>query len=492
MADFSRETNYTENTSFSTVIFAKDSELLEVELNEVQEIFDTKMNRLALAYGDGFYPLDENDYYIFGSNPYSLTIKNGICLSKTGLSVRINNAKVIFSSLSSVSPYYVYAKMHLVDATKDSTIRDYGYDSANPIPNPIADNRVANETSRRRLVSYTVEYGGSVPSNTEEYSYVGIGIVTYDGTLHFTKITGTKENAYNAIQQTLINKAKLERINRLGFSVLDNVGYTITDKSDDWRDSYSVGNECLKEDSYCKYKFALSTIENLNFAYLLTFYCNILFDLKKADDPIYGNIPIDRKFRIEFSFDISSSFTGASSESFLGQGYKEFTLSDKDFNRIPFNYNLTYITSLHDDLEFVLRIQKLEYYDDTLGWTTCDTNALSPFLQDEPLNKSIRVVARPIGATFDNISPETFLDPITLNYNNLINKPSINSVTLAGNKTSADLHIQGGSGTSDYEELENLPTLDGVEIKGEFASDSYEMTAQDLTDMFDEIFTEDE
>lgn len=74
----------------------------------------------------------------------------------------------------------------------------------------------------------------------------------------------------------------------------------------------------------------------------------------------------------------------------------------------------------------------------------------------------------------------------TSNYNNLLNLPSIEGITLKGNKTLSDLGIQpdgetivqnldgtmsvkGGSGeggTSDYNDLGNKPSIDGVELEG--------------------------
>lgn len=54
-------------------------------------------------------------------------------------------------------------------------------------------------------------------------------------------------------------------------------------------------------------------------------------------------------------------------------------------------------------------------------------------------------------------------------YNNLKNKPSINGVTLEGNKTSSDLHIEGGGGgggTSNYNDLENKPQINDITLSG--------------------------
>ena len=43
----------------------------------------------------------------------------------------------------------------------------------------------------------------------------------------------------------------------------------------------------------------------------------------------------------------------------------------------------------------------------------------------------------------------------TTNYNALSNKPLINGVVLLGDKTSDDLHIEGGGGGGGHSEVEN-------------------------------------
>ena len=73
-----------------------------------------------------------------------------------------------------------------------------------------------------------------------------------------------------------------------------------------------------------------------------------------------------------------------------------------------------------------------------------------------------------------NITPgaslEGSFDFDSVDYNNLKNKPSINGVTLEGNKTSEDLHIEGGGGgggTSDYDQLDNKPAINGHTLTGD-------------------------
>lgn len=42
---------------------------------------------------------------------------------------------------------------------------------------------------------------------------------------------------------------------------------------------------------------------------------------------------------------------------------------------------------------------------------------------------------------------QSLASSLQINYSNVTNKPSINGVTLEGNKTSEDLHIEGGGGS---------------------------------------------
>lgn len=92
---------------------------------------------------------------------------------------------------------------------------------------------------------------------------------------------------------------------------------------------------------------------------------------------------------------------------------------------------------------------------------------------------------------------------LNLDYNFLDNKPSINGTTLTGNKTLDDLGIQGkliagtgiriigntisatggggGGGTSDYNDLSNIPTLNGIQIIGD--KESYDYKIQPLLEV---------
>ena len=60
---------------------------------------------------------------------------------------------------------------------------------------------------------------------------------------------------------------------------------------------------------------------------------------------------------------------------------------------------------------------------------------------------------------------------ITGDYEDLSNKPSINGVTLIGNKTSEELGIVPG-GTGNYNDLENKPQVNGVTLSGDTSLDA--------------------
>ena len=63
-----------------------------------------------------------------------------------------------------------------------------------------------------------------------------------------------------------------------------------------------------------------------------------------------------------------------------------------------------------------------------------------------------------------------------LDYNEQSNKPSINGVTLQGNKTTADLNIN--TGTNNYSSLTNKPSINGVTLQGNKTSADLNITAQ--------------
>lgn len=65
----------------------------------------------------------------------------------------------------------------------------------------------------------------------------------------------------------------------------------------------------------------------------------------------------------------------------------------------------------------------------------------------------------------------------TSDYDKLTNKPSINGVTVAGDKNSADYSI----GTNDYNLLINKPTINGQELSGDVESEDFGVSSANNT-----------
>ena len=60
----------------------------------------------------------------------------------------------------------------------------------------------------------------------------------------------------------------------------------------------------------------------------------------------------------------------------------------------------------------------------------------------------------------------------TSNYNDLINKPSINSVTLQGNKTASQLGFADVATSGNYDDLTNKPTIPAAQVNSDWNATS--------------------
>lgn len=170
MASFDRYTNYTEKTSFSGVVAGDKKPFLEVEMNEVQEIFNTKLKRIAEVLGKSVTPLSG------GNVSYSagvVTVANSIVIAEQ-LSAFIESASVTLDSTNNIG----VVVLEEVDATYQSSLKEYGLVGGTSMTNPILDNRTTTETTRRKLVTVTLQAVSAVPSDTATKKYVEIGRVS--------------------------------------------------------------------------------------------------------------------------------------------------------------------------------------------------------------------------------------------------------------------------------------------------------------------------
>ena len=90
---FEKYSNYSESSSFSSVVFGAEKPLLEVELNELQQIINTKLSRIMKVLGTCVIPLS-NDSITFDSSSKMVFISDCLILEKSGLTAYVGSAKV--------------------------------------------------------------------------------------------------------------------------------------------------------------------------------------------------------------------------------------------------------------------------------------------------------------------------------------------------------------------------------------------------------------
>ena len=509
MADFSKYTNWTPETSFSKVVFGKDSPLLEVEVNELQEIFQNKLKKITTAIGDcaivdsNFFSFDSevsgNNVAVTGYN-----LNGGELFTSDGKFVTIptyhKTGLRFLYSISMDSKEYVYAYVFKEEEAKyDTTLYEDGFvDSLSGTPttpqiaNPIKDARYDNETSRRKVVKVMVSWGLSIPASTENYSVVLLGTITKDAgatTFVFTPASNALENARNAAIQSLINKENIDNIDsQVGRAIC-----YLTVGIDPWSSS-----RYEPSDVYCDYyKLNGGTIEkvvgvgvpifNTSSAQLidkLTVYKEtgwethqsqwtdldhyepvILFSKGSYSLVLKHGLTAGEKYQLDYRINFN---LGKIDDT---EGFQEEYGSFDSFKAISgtlyFDTDMPTVSQMVDYTEIEIPFTFLHYktmgslfYVSAMGVTFYkyvlrkynSTRQSWDYVEniDSPVKcvyiKHLEAKIHRLG--IDKVTrPSVNFGLITQDYNGLSNKPQINAVTLSGNKTSSDLHIEGGGGT---------------------------------------------
>lgn len=202
MPDFSKYSNYTEQTAFSGIRFGANAPVLEVELNELQQILDTKLKRMSLFMGNTVFAMS-NGSINFDTTTKVLTLTNCVAVAY-GLTALIPSASVTLSDENTVA----YIKVEEVDVTHESPLTEYGNTEGAVISNPIIDTRVGVETSRRRAIKYVVKAGNILPKTIEADTcqYVQIGVLSKDtNEFVLTNLGGTISDIVKSIDEKIAN-----------------------------------------------------------------------------------------------------------------------------------------------------------------------------------------------------------------------------------------------------------------------------------------------
>lgn len=179
MGDFTKYSNYNENTSHSSVVFGSNSPLLEVELNELQQIADSKLSRLVKIFGSGVVAHSSNSVS-FNSSTLTLTLTDCSVITANGVIAYVPSASIVLSTSSSAA--YFEVKEVVVDSNTE--MREYGNTNGQVVTNTIKDSRFSVETSKRKAITYTLKTSGYTPNDTDTIKYVSVG--TYSSSSGFT------------------------------------------------------------------------------------------------------------------------------------------------------------------------------------------------------------------------------------------------------------------------------------------------------------------
>lgn len=147
MSDFSKYSNYKDNAGVQSVVFGAQAPVLEVELNEVQEVQRTMLRRaIKNLLGDGVNDLGKITYdgtKVSIADQCFITV-GGYQVVCTGLSCAVTSGTVYFQAWEET-------------VTMNSTLKEEGNEQeTSTVTNYIKDSRSASETTRRRVLKYTL------------------------------------------------------------------------------------------------------------------------------------------------------------------------------------------------------------------------------------------------------------------------------------------------------------------------------------------------
>lgn len=210
MASFDKYSNYDEKSSNSSVVFGAEKPVLEVELNEMQQIVATKLSRLIRTSlgGTCLTLLSDANSLTYNAGTKLVRLADAIAVTRSGWTAYISSTTVAVSDSAPI----VYLRLQEVTKSYTDTMYNYGNETGTILENTIKDSRVQGETTKRKVVTYKLEAGSSIPQDTDKYKYIPVGVFN---------------PADNTIKHTITNKVvQLEKqLNGIQLSIENGVLY---------------------------------------------------------------------------------------------------------------------------------------------------------------------------------------------------------------------------------------------------------------------------
>lgn len=188
--NFNKFSNHSENNNenYDLIVFGQFAEVLEVELNELQTIFNSKFINKFITEGNGtlvnllnhvnlqvssggnWSNIDLGTGYVNPSNSYRLVAKDDIPLLVNGMVFRVpTGATISTSTAQATTPTKaivafnelisnLYLNYTIKDITDGYDVKKYGWvgEGSESVSSEIVDTREGEETSRRRIVIFNL------------------------------------------------------------------------------------------------------------------------------------------------------------------------------------------------------------------------------------------------------------------------------------------------------------------------------------------------
>lgn len=169
MGSFDKYSNYSENAPYTSVIFGADKPVLEVELNEMQQIMNSKLAKalksiLGSTSSVTQLSTDSITTGVDSEGNYYVTVKDCILVANNGWIVYVDNTTI---NVDATNRRVFFALTEKTVKYTD-TIKQSGNELGEETTNTIKDSRFPVETTRRKIVTFKLRSGSGIPNETQE------------------------------------------------------------------------------------------------------------------------------------------------------------------------------------------------------------------------------------------------------------------------------------------------------------------------------------
>lgn len=261
MANFDKYTNYNDKAGVTSVVFGANSPVLEVELNEMQEIQKTWLRDYLKTFGSGVFssPFAISEVIEFSNSTREVTISGDLAFIHDGYFIRTDNFMRI-KVPSEITSTNVYIQFWEETVSSEDTLKENGYQLASDtIPNYLKDDRFPFETSKRKVLKFTLSLTEDSTKHNLKIMTISNGTGTISNELNYLDITEISYSAFEALNEVTSKASRANPVFTGSLSLGRKSGTTIgTDSlalgylvTASGVRSIALGRETLASSEYC-------------------------------------------------------------------------------------------------------------------------------------------------------------------------------------------------------------------------------------------------